>query len=194
MVFEPNYLLWHYAYKDKVSHETILNFYSSMMDVIWQGNPEYNIVMLPQLFGRDDEYPMSDVQLFRDLAKLKNDERVIITSDNYSSDVQQAVISHAKYVIGARYHSIVFAINQNTPFISLSYEHKMVGLLETLGKLGCCVDFTKTFDSDENQKQTLEHVKNIIPNLAKDENLRKEAKAIAYKGMDAFIKTINNLK
>lgn len=194
MVFVPNYLLWHYAYKGKISHNTILDFYSRMIDVIKDCSPGYNIVMLPQLFGRDHCYPVSDVQFFRDLAKMKLDNHIIVTSDNYSSDIQQSVIAGAKYVIGARYHSIVFAINQNIPFISLSYEHKMFGLLETLGKTEWCVDITNTFSNTSSQSTTLERVKALIPNLINDDMIRDKAKAIAMQGMDSFIESLSNLK
>lgn len=190
MVFVPNYLLWHYAYKDKISHETILSFYSRLMDIIWEYNPDFNIVMLPQLFGRDYRYDVSDVSLFRDLAKMKDDSRVVITSDNYSSDVQQSVIANSKYVIGARYHSIIFAINQDVPFISLSYEHKMIGLLETLDKKEWCIDFTNTFENETTQRETLERIKSLIPNLCKDPMIREKAKKIAENGMDQFIASL----
>lgn len=92
MVFVPNYLLWHYAYKGRISHETVINFYCKVMDEIWAANPKLNILMLPQLFC-GQEYGFNDVELFRDLAKAKNDSRIIITADCYSSDIQQMIIA-----------------------------------------------------------------------------------------------------
>lgn len=189
MVFVPNYLLWHYAYKGRISHETVINFYCKVMDEIWAANPELNILMLPQLFcGR--EYALNDVELFRDLAKAKNDSRIIITADCYSSDIQQTLISKAKYVIGARYHSIVFALNQGVPCIALSYEHKMAGLLETLGKTEWCIEFSKTLDSKENQEKCLEQIRKLIPSLKPDTEGQKKAKLIAQKGMDKFVEFV----
>lgn len=161
------------------------------MDEIWAANPELNILMLPQLFcGR--EYALNDVELFRDLAKAKNDSRIIITADCYSSDIQQTLISQAKYVIGARYHSIVFALNQGVPCIALSYEHKMAGLLETLGKTEWCIEFSKTMDSEENQKLCLEQIRKLIPSLKPDPVAQKKAKLIAQKGMDKFVDYLHN--
>ena len=189
MVFVPNYLLWHYAYKGRISHETVINFYCKVMDEIRATNPELNILMLPQLFcGR--EYALNDVELFRDLAKAKNDSRIIITADCYSSDIQQTLISKAKYVIGARYHSIVFALNQGVPCIALSYEHKMAGLLETLGKTEWCIEFSKTLDSEENQEKCLEQIRKLIPSLKPDPVAQKKAKLIAQKGMDKFVEFV----
>ena len=186
MVFVPNYLLWHYAYKGRISHETVINFYCNVMDEIWRADPDINILMLPQLFcGR--EYALKDVELFRDLAKAKNDSRVVVAADCYSSDVQQTLIHEAKYVIGARYHSIVFALNQGVPCIALSYEHKISGLLETLGKSEWCVEFSKTLDSDANQKKCLAEIRRLIPTLSPDLQAQQNAKQIAANCMDRFV-------
>ena len=187
MVFVPNYLRWHYAYHDRLSHETIIQFYKRLIALITEASPELNIVMLPQLFGRDDRYSLSDVKLFRELAEQVNSDKLIVTSDNYSSDIQQAIINKARYVIGARYHSIVFAINQNVPFIALSYEHKMRGLLESLGKPEWCVEFTETMDSPENEQKTLDEVRSLIPRLIPDTELQKKAKEKAMGCMERFI-------
>lgn len=192
MVFVPNYLLWHYAYKGRISHETVIGFYSKVMDTIWKNNPELNIVMLPQLFG-GWEYALRDIEFFRDLAKAKNDRRVIVLPDCYGSDIQQTIISKAKYVIGARYHSIVFALNQGVPCIALSYEHKISGLLETLGKTDWCVDFTKTLDSEESQAECLRQIDAIIPQLRPDPQTRDKAKAIASGCMDKLVEYLRTV-
>ena len=187
VVFVPNYLLWHYAYKGRVSHEAIMYFYSRIADELLGAYPDCNIVMLPQVFcGR--EYALSDVDFFRDLAKVTECPRIIVTADCYSSDVQQTIIRNAKALFGSRYHSIVFAINQNVPFVALSYEHKIIGLLETLGKQNCCIDITNTFDSDEKMSATINTLKNMLPTIKNDANAQSKAKTIANNSMDAFVK------
>ena len=190
MVFVPNYLLWHFAYKNRISHETVMSFYSQVIDTIWQCNPGMNVVMLPQLFC-GDKYALIDVQFFRELAEIKSDNRIIVTADCYSSDIQQTIINGAKYVIGARYHSIVFAINQGVPCIALSYEHKIAGLLERLDKSEWCIDFTQTLDNEKNQEQCLSEIKRLIPLMMPDNDVRNKAKQIAYNCMDKFVEWIN---
>lgn len=192
VIFVPNYLLWHYAYKGKVSHEQIMSFYSKVIDELIAAFPDCNIVMLPQLFcGR--QYSLSDIDFFRDLANLKNDNRIIVTPDCYSSDIQQTIIHGAKALLGSRYHSIVFAINQNVPFVALSYEHKIVGLLETLGKQDCCVDITNTFVNKDKENATIEQIRALLQVIDKDAVAQQKAKTIARQCMDSFISTINNL-
>ena len=188
VVFVPNYLLWHYVYKGRVSHEQVMNFYSKVMDELLLAFSDHNVVMLPQVFcGR--EYALSDVDFFRDLAHLKKNHRIIVTADCYSSDIQQTIIRGAKALLGSRYHSVVFAINQNVPFVALSYEHKIVGLLETLGKQDCCVDITRTFDSMENESATMEQIRRLLPIIRKDEQAQQKAKTIASECMDKFVST-----
>ena len=89
--------------------------------------------MLPQTFNYDNPL-FNDVNYFHELkAMIGNPSYIKVLGDIYSSDVQQQIIASSKLIVGARYHSIVFAINNKTPFISLSYEHKMEGLLNSIG-------------------------------------------------------------
>ena len=189
MVFVPNYLLWHYAYKGRITHETVINFYLRVMDEILDANPEQNIVMLPQVFC-GASYTSSDIELFRELADKKNDKRIIVAADCYSSDIQQTIIHDANYVIGSRYHSIVFAVNQGVPCIALSYEHKISGLLQTLCKEEWCVEFNNTLDSEENQQRCLSQIRELIPMLKPDLEVRDRAKQIASDCLNEFIELI----
>ena len=186
MVFVPNYLLWHYAYKGKFSKETVINFYCKVIDLINKQNSELKIVMLPQLFGIES-YELNDYVFFQDIKKRSGNENIIVLSDCNSSDIQQAIIKQAKYLIGVRYHSVVFAINQGTPFISLSYEHKMRGLLETLGKSEWCIDFTSSLLSEQGQNECLSKITELIPKLDRDVVLGRKAKQIANNCLDKFI-------
>ena len=83
--------------------------------------------MLPQTFNYNT-YTGDDIGFMHDTAKNFSTEKVAVIDDIYSSDIQQTVISGSDFVIGARYHSIVFAINNAVPFMALNYEHKFKGL------------------------------------------------------------------
>ena len=149
MVFVPNSLTWHYAYKS-IPQERIDAFYLAIMDRLHERYPLLQIVMLPQLCNRGDG---GDYKYFLGLKDQFSQKGILeVLPDIYSSDMQQSVIRNAKFVIGARYHSIVFAINQAVPFVALSYEHKMEGLLEELGLQGCGMSIEGTF-VDENMWQ-----------------------------------------
>lgn len=189
MVFIPNYLLWHPYYEGKFSIDELLDFYCRMIRTIWEYDSKLSIIMLPQTFGNWNMW--DDINLFRMIAERMNDSRIIVTSDCYSSDIQQTIIKDAKFVVGARYHSIVFAINQNVPFIALSYEHKIAGLLETLGKTDCMIDFTNTMLSPSSQDQCLADMKKQLLKLHSDDDARMKAIQIAQIGLDKLIETFN---
>lgn len=185
MVFVPNYLLWHYCYAGKIDENDLIELYCNIIQEIWNFNKDLSVVMLPQIF-HESGY-LNDLDLFRKIGEKINDDRIIILPDCYSSDIQQKIIKDAYFLIGARYHSIVFAINQDIPFIALSYEHKIAGLLATLGKEECMIDFTNTMLSRESQKQLIENIRKNLPLIKSDKEAQMKAKQIAKLGFDNFI-------
>ncbi len=129
-VIVPNVLTWHYAFSS-CDHAKILKFYTSLVSRLLSSYPELNMVMLPQTFN-EISYLRRDINFFKEIEREVNDSRLIVMGENIGSDMQQAIIRKACFVVGARYHSVVFAINQSTPFVALSYEHKIEGLLTLL--------------------------------------------------------------
>lgn len=190
MVFVPNKLIWHFAYRN-VNIETIIKFYQSIVEIILKQYPDYGIVLLPQIFNIQDS-KVADYNFFIELAKRQKDKRIIVIPDKYSSDIQQTIISNAEFLIGARYHSIVFALNNNVPFIALSYEHKMSGLLESLGNQGCTVDITNAFASESNQENAIKSICSKLSLITKDELAMKNAKNIAMKCFQTFKEKISD--
>lgn len=181
MVFVPNILIWHYKYRNKITKKTVINFYKYIIDEISLLNPSLNIVMLPQTFNFGT-YLGDDINFFRDIQSETKNPNIIVIEDNYSSDIQQTIISKAKFIIGARYHSIVFAINNNIPFIALSYEHKIAGLLMNLGKTDRLVDITNLSNNDN--MYILEMVRKCLMDLKTDEKAQLTAKNIASKSFE----------
>lgn len=125
-VFVPHDLpSWHPQYRD-IDGNLLLFAYKSILEELLRN---YGRVMLvPQVFGGK-----SDESYFNLLRGLVDDrDRVEVVSQYTDSDAQQRLIRRAGIVVGARYHSIVFSINRAVPFVSLSYEHKMTGMLGLL--------------------------------------------------------------
>lgn len=161
IVYVPNQLSWHPMFQN-VESGTIDDFYNKIINVVLEKLPETKVIMLPQLFnmknGGDEKY-------FRDTFRDKN-SNIVVIDDTLSSDIQQKIISNAKLMIGARYHSIVFAINNNTPFVALSYEHKISGLLDNLSLSEQCIDLT--FLNNENIDEGIESSLSLIKNTIDD--------------------------
>ena len=185
MVFVPNQLTWHYKYRS-VNQDMIDSFYYGIMDYILEKDPTIHIVMLPQTYSSR----INDANYFVSLSeRYKTTGHVHPLSEKYGSDIQQTIISNAEYVIGSRYHSIVFAINNDRPFVSLSYEHKMSGLLQVLDASEYMVDITDVFGSKEDVEKALSLVKeriNIIGREPHNHELCKRSKFIAENGFEFF--------
>ena len=190
-VFVPNLLIWHYAYKGRISKDTVIRYFAQILEVACKKYPEHKIIMLPQTFNYKT-YNGDDIHFFNDLAAYVKKENLHVIPDTYSSDIQQTIIKGAEFMIGARYHSVVFALNNNTPFVALSYEHKISGLLERLKKTDCMIDITKALDSEENIEASIKEFEAVFSNIKKDEKARDEARRIASACMEEFKSWINN--
>lgn len=185
MVFVPNQLTWHYKY-NSVNQDLIDDFYYGIMDYILERDSSIHIVMLPQTYGSR----INDANYFVSLSeRYKTMGRVHPLGESYGSDLQQTIISNAEYVIGSRYHSIVFAINNDRPFVSLSYEHKMSGLLQILDASKYMVDITDVFGGKEDVEKAISLVKEIIERFGEEplnHEICKRAKSIAEDGFKRF--------
>ena len=142
--------------------------------------------MLPQLFGVN----RGDHAYFEQLKEKSKMENVIVMPENISSDVQQLLISNSSLVIGARYHSIVFAINNCVPFVSLSYEHKMNGLLESLDKQNSSFDLTKISTTKWSENESIAEIERMIATAKPDLDAREKAHIIAQNCMEKMVEQI----
>ncbi len=125
-VFVPNQLdAWHPDFR-KLPPQRLTTLYRAILDEILSRG--YDAVLLPQLFGDK----LIDHPYCRRLIRHADPNRTVLISDQYEADVQQAVIRRASLLIGARCHSVIFAIQNRVLFLALSYEHKIDGLLELL--------------------------------------------------------------
>ena len=159
VVFVPNQLTWHYRYQ-KVPQERIDQFHLELIELLHTRYPGHTIVMLPQTYRS----VINDYGYFCRLSERAAGKSVVVIGEQQSSDIQQKIIAGARLVVGERYHSIVFAINNRTPFVSLSYEHKMTGLLEKLGLLDRSVDVQGIFsdETEEACRRALEQVCSLL--------------------------------
>lgn len=142
IVFVPNSLVWHFRYKE-YGFDIFYQFWVKLANRLIEEYPEHRVVMLPQTTGWCEAVPDGFVYFNQIKNGSKNPSQIYVLDEKYGSDPQQAIIKGAELLVGARYHSIIFAINQGTPFVALSYEHKMNGVISMLGKEECQVDLDK---------------------------------------------------
>lgn len=176
VVFVPNSLIWQPSFKN-ASPDLIKEFYNGVIESLISFYPNHKIIMMPQLFSQGSN---NDYDYFKKLtADSKYIDRITVLPDNLGSDYQQTVIKGSQIVIGARYHSIVFAINNEIPFVSLSYEHKMFGLLSILGLDKRQIDITQIGTESFNNEEAIKKINEIIAQPIVLSTQKKMAKDIA---------------
>lgn len=158
VVFVPNSLTWHPRYKE-IPQKKIDEFYLRIVEILETKFADKKIVMLPQTY----KSVINDYEYFLKLKEMSGNKNIIVIDENQSSDVQQEIIKKSYLVIGARYHSVVFAINNEIPFVSLSYEHKMKGLLEVLDMTDRMVEIQDFFDGKTSVfESSLDKVEHLV--------------------------------
>ena len=120
-------------------------------------------------------------------------DRIFVLEEQYGSDIQQNIISKAKFLIGARYHSIIFSINQAIPFISLCYEHKMKGVTDMLNKED--IDLHDLFDgnklTDNRCDAFITRIISMSKEIKPDTEAQETARSIANKGFIKLTEYLN---
>lgn len=200
IVFVPNSLAWHKSFKS-YSYDDIKLFWIKLLNKLAKTYPEHKIVMLPQTIGYSKLLPDGYIYFNEIKNQSEFPNRVFVLPEQYGSDVQQAIISGADFLIGARYHSIIFAINQAVPFISLSYEHKMNGVVETVNKRESEIDLVENFANkpiaDILQGDLIEHIVKMTQELEQIKDAQELAHNIANQGFEelkACITTFNHIQ
>lgn len=126
-------LLWHPKHRttgiDRKISEAFKGFIKKKTD---EG---YGIVFVPQLYGALD-----DTSIMNEYMLEGSTFMIDAFSEEYDTYFQQYVISKLYAVVGMRYHSNIFSAKVGTPFISVSYEQKMKGFMESVNLEEYCLD------------------------------------------------------
>lgn len=104
----------------KIINDCIENY---DIDIVLQANEIYE-------FGtrKDDRY------LCNLIAKSVNKaDRCFMTMENLTAESTKAIIGNFDFLIGSRFHSLVFALSQGVPAMSISWSHKYHGLFSVFG-------------------------------------------------------------
>ncbi|MGD9613398.1 MAG: polysaccharide pyruvyl transferase family protein [Kiritimatiellia bacterium] len=187
-VFVPNSLVWHVDFR-RADAGRIDQFYLAVLDRLCARTPGAKVVMLPQLYGVGER---GDFRYFEKLkAQSAHRDRIVVLPETCGSDVQQAIIARSRCMVGARYHSIVFALNNRVPFVSLSYEHKMPGLLAILGQEERSVDVRSLGQADFDEAAGLREVEAGLDRPRLPDAVAARAQALAQDCFQALCRRID---
>ncbi len=188
VVVVPNQLyIWHPQFR-ATKPEVLDNFYRKLLEK-FTGHG-ISLVLLPQNFANPQ---LDDEKYFKSLSAGNPDIQVIPA--RYSSDIQQKIISGADFIVGARYHSIIFAINNEVPFYSLSYEHKMLNMLETLSLKDCCMPVSDLIASPDSAIDMIfEKYRNRASQLVSLKEASARANAMAVDTFDKMAQCLRDFQ
>ena len=189
VVFVPNNLTAGHLIFKHLEPNKLDDIYTNIVNQLLKYNK--NIVFLPQLFanGNDRSYIEKLISNFDPAVKAK----FFVVDENFSSDIQQNIVRKSSFVIGARYHSIIFSINNNIPFLCLSYENKMKNTLEILGMEDFGLDLTDVIKAESTSWFKHEIANKLKLLLNKNQVIGNEnAKKIATDCFNVFKKSFLN--
>lgn len=186
-VFVPNSLVWHVNYRT-TDAERIDLFFIALIARLRARYPDRQVVMLPQLYNLAER---GDFRYFERLRQRSpHKQHIVVMPETYGSDIQQAIIARSSLVVGARYHSIVFAINNKVPFVALSYEHKVSGLLSLLGLEARGYDISGLGADGFRHEEALTRFEGILDHPCDSTDASARAHALARECFQSLVRRI----
>lgn len=108
-----------------------------------------------------------------------NVEYVFISDRSLNCRELKKIYSYCNFIIGTRFHSLIFSLSSHVPGIAISYDgYKSIGIMRDIGLEDYVIDI-----SDVTEKRLIEMLKQVITNQ----------KAISLK-IDKYIKKSNVLR
>ncbi|MFA6361420.1 MAG: polysaccharide pyruvyl transferase family protein [Candidatus Shapirobacteria bacterium] len=160
---------------------------------------KYNIavVLIPQVtaeFHKDDDRIVHN-RIRRNIGRSHD---IYVINEKLNHHQIKAIYDSLDFVIGTRFHSVIFSLTSYVPAIAIEYEHKTGGIMHDL-KLDNWVIKIEEVESDKlcqkfdqlviDSKKYKDHLKTIMPVYIKkaDESIK-----IVRKHYDAFVKKQNS--
>ena len=177
-------LQWHPQYKETAIAEQIKTAFRDF--VAYLDRKEYGVVFIPQLYGSGD-----DSTLMKEFETENNGFVIEANLEKYDTYFQQYVIEKLTAVVGMRYHSNIFSAKMSVPFVSISYEQKMRGFMESMDLMDYCIRV-----DDISADILKNHFERMLTNYTEYKTLLvNEHKALsekAYRSTQAVINILNN--
>lgn len=92
----------------------------------------YAVVFIPQVTSTshndDDRVAAHDI-----FSKMQERQFVYVLDKKYSHHEIKSIYAGLDYLIGTRFHSVIFSLTSLVPAIAIEYEHKTSGIMHDLG-------------------------------------------------------------
>lgn len=174
---------WHPAYRENEKVKCLPSIFGAFIRKrIAEG---YGIIFIPQLYGTGN-----DSNTMRKYMEADHCFMLDSVSDEYDSYFQQFLIGKLYAVVGMRYHSNIFSAKMGTPFLSISYEQKMQGFIQTVGLEDYCIDIN-CLDTNELENRFNKMISNYLGYKRKLVSLHDFMKKESHRTTEAVIDILN---
>jgi colanic acid/amylovoran biosynthesis protein len=130
---------------------SLVDIYASALNSL-----DHEIVLIPHVYGpRPDQ---DDRTTLKELAS-KLTAKFTLIDEELSPNHLKGIISELDVFVGARMHSCIAALSQGIPTVAISYSHKSVGIMESLGLCENSIPISDATDT---------HLKALISKLKRD--------------------------
>lgn len=149
---------------NKAGLETIAHIIDKI-GVKYGAKVEFFFIPMSQRWGRIIE---NDVMVYKEIKKrLKNKYELKVTTKNYRPEDIKGIISVCDFLIGMRFHSIIFAYLTNTPFIGIEYDDKITQFLRSTKKSDKGIKLVQL-----SEERIMKKICEVIDLTKKSENLQ----------------------
>lgn len=90
----------------------------------------FRIIIIPQVTQHNDD----DRVVGRRIKQLlRRSENVVVLNKRFTHYEIKSVFAGLDFLLGTRFHSVIFALTAGVPAIAIEYEHKTSGIMQDLG-------------------------------------------------------------
>ncbi len=115
---------------------------------------------------------------------MKEKDKAIVLNDYYHHETIKAMYGSLNYLVGVRFHSVIFALTSIVPSIAIGYEHKTRGIMTDLGLEKWVIEIKKLEVSElillfdnlvENRSEYIDYLQKTLPSY-----IERAEKAILF--------------
>lgn len=146
------------------------------------------IIFIPQVttvFQGDDDRIVSRKVYSK--MRLKSD--ALVLEKDYDSQIIKSLYNDLDFIIGTRFHSVIFSLTSYVPAIAIEYEYKTSGIMHDLGLDEWVINIEEVTEprliqkSDElisSKMKYKKHLRQVLPSYIKEAHLAIELTRRAY--------------
>lgn len=134
------YVLTVKDYLERRSQRVVEDEITTLVDYLWE-NYKLKCIFIPTGANPIEENDIPVGERIRKMIKSEKSFNIVIPEDPRQT---KRILKSAKFAICTRMHSAILSACVFTPFIALSYEHKVTGLLKVLNLEKWGIDFKNT--------------------------------------------------